>query len=125
MHVEVVPLSSILDKEMRDADSINKQTEKWLDQKWIEKENELEYFTKHQSFDAEWTKNQVLSCCMSDLQRIENFNLIHRIRDLVPCLILLGIALLLDIVVFKGIRGLIYALLKYRVCLNCAIYGEK
>ncbi|KAK8800299.1 hypothetical protein WA171_004933 [Blastocystis sp. BT1] len=115
MHVEVVPLSSIVDKEMRDADSINKQTEKWLDQKWIEKENELEYFTKHQSFDAEWTKNQ----------RIENFNLIHRIRDLVPCLILLGIALLLDIVVFKGIRGLIYALLKYRVCLNCAIYGEK
>ena len=60
MHVEVVPLSSIVDKEVRDMDAINKETEKWLDQKWIEKEKELEYFAKHQSYDAEWTKNQVL-----------------------------------------------------------------
>lgn len=59
MHVEVIPLSSIVDKELRDMETINKQTEQWLDRKWVEKEKELEYFTKHQSYDQEWTKNQV------------------------------------------------------------------
>ena len=49
----------------------------------------------------------------SDLQRIENFNLIHRIRDLVPCLTVWGFALLLDVVVFKSIHGFMYALLHY------------
>ena len=52
--------------------------------------------------------------------------MIHRIRDLVPCLTVLSIALLLDVVVFKGIRGLIYALLKYSCLFEfCAIYREK
>ena len=40
-------------------EQLNKEVESWLDRKWEEKEAELDYFAKHQTFDAKWTQNQV------------------------------------------------------------------
>ena len=59
LHVEVVPLTSLVSEGAHDLDQVNKEVETWLDRKWEEKEAELEYFTKHQTYDAQWTRNQV------------------------------------------------------------------
>ena len=38
---------------------VNKQVEKWLDERWQQKEKQMEYFVEHQKYDNEWTANQV------------------------------------------------------------------
>ena len=55
LHVEVVPLTSVADEGAHEVE----QVESWLDRKWEEKEKELDYFAKHQTFDSAWTQNQV------------------------------------------------------------------
>ena len=59
LHVEVVPLTSLVSEGAHDLDQVNKEVETWLDRKWEEKEAELEYFTKHQTYDDEWNVNRV------------------------------------------------------------------
>ena len=59
LHVEVVPLTSLVSEGAHDLDQVNKEVETWLDRTWEEKEAELEYFTKHQTYDVQWTRNQV------------------------------------------------------------------
>lgn len=59
LHVEVVPLTSLVDERAQEMEQLNKEVESWLDRKWEEKEAELDYFAKHQTFDAKWTQNQV------------------------------------------------------------------
>ena len=59
LHVNVIPLTSIINEEAKDLPEVNKQVEKWLDMNWEEKEKQMEYFVKHQKFDEKWTANQV------------------------------------------------------------------
>ena len=42
-----------------DLDSIVKCVEKWLDRSYQEKDQQMEYFIKHQQFDEEWEKHKV------------------------------------------------------------------
>lgn len=59
--MDVIPLTSIITEDAKDLSDVNKQVEKWLDTVWEEKERQLEYFTKHQKYDENWTVNQVWS----------------------------------------------------------------
>ena len=59
LHVNVIPLTSIVSKEARDMETINKEVEKWLDQTWVEKEKQLEFFAKNQRYDDSWNVNRV------------------------------------------------------------------
>lgn len=57
--MNVVPISDILSDDAKNMEEAGKEVEKWLDQSWIEKEKQLEYFTKHQTYDDEWNVNCV------------------------------------------------------------------
>lgn len=57
--MNVVPISDILSDDAKNMEEAGKEVEKWLDQSWIEKEKQLEYFTKHQTYDDEWNVNRV------------------------------------------------------------------
>lgn len=59
MHINVLPLTSIVSEDANDFETINKQVEAWLDQSWIEKEKQLEFFTKNQRYDDSWNVNRV------------------------------------------------------------------
>ena len=43
--MNVVPISDILSDDAKNMEEAGKEVEKWLDQSWIEKEKQLEYFT--------------------------------------------------------------------------------
>ena len=57
--MNVVPISDILSDDAKDMEQAGKEVEKWLDRSWIEKEKQLEYFTKHQTYDDDWNVNRV------------------------------------------------------------------
>lgn len=59
MHINVLPLTSIVSEDANDFETINKQVEAWLDHSWIEKEKQLEFFTKNQRYDDSWNVNRV------------------------------------------------------------------
>ena len=59
LHVNVVPISDSLSDDATDMESAGKEVEKWLDQSWMEKEKQLTYFTKHQTYDDDWNVNRV------------------------------------------------------------------
>ena len=59
MHINVLPLTSIVSEDAEDLETINKQVEAWLDNSWIEKERQLEFFTKNQRYDDSWNVNRV------------------------------------------------------------------
>ena len=95
--MNVVPISDILSDDATDMESAGKEVEKWLDQSWMEKEKQLTYFTKHQTYDDDWNVNR----------RVENFDFAHRLKDSYPWVILASVALFMDYVCFKGVNWVV------------------
>ncbi|OAO17137.1 hypothetical protein AV274_1163 [Blastocystis sp. ATCC 50177/Nand II] len=100
IHVNVVPISDILSDDAKNMEEAGKEVEKWLDQSWIEKEKQLEYFTKHQTYDDEWNVNR----------KVENFDFAHRVKDSIPWVGLALGALCLDYVCIKGVSWLYHSI---------------
>lgn len=59
MHVKVYPLTKIVSEQARSLEEISKEVQDWLDASWTEKERQMKYFAKHQTFDASWNVNRV------------------------------------------------------------------
>lgn len=55
----MIPLKDLLVEEATEMSDVNKQVEKWLDERWQQKEKQMEYFVEHQKYDDDWTANQV------------------------------------------------------------------
>ena len=108
LHINVYPLTKIVSEGAHDLDTISKEVQQWLDASWVEKEKQMDYFIKHQTFNNDWNINR----------KVENFNFPHRLRDSVRW-VLVGItAISLEILLMRGIiwtiRSIKAAL--YHVC---------
>ena len=118
LHINVYPLTKIVSEGAHDLDTISKEVQQWLDASWVEKEKQMDYFIKHQTFNNDWNINRVILCRRNDGQKVENFNFPHRLRDSVRW-VLVGItAISLEILLMRGIiwtiRSIKAAL--YHVC---------
>lgn len=60
----MIPITSIVSKESKDMETINKEVEEWLDKTWIEKEKQLDFFAKNQRYDDSWNVNRVSVCLL-------------------------------------------------------------
>ena len=40
-------------------EEVNRRVEKWLDDRWTEKEKQMDYFIEHQTFTDDWNRNRV------------------------------------------------------------------
>ena len=44
-----------------DFSTVSLKVEKWIDQRWVEKENEMECFINNQSFSGRWNEQRVIN----------------------------------------------------------------
>lgn len=58
MHVKVINVEDVV-KGADDLDSINQNVEQWLDTTFVEKDQQMDYFIKHQHWSSEWSENRV------------------------------------------------------------------
>ena len=59
MHIKVYPLTKIVSEQATSLEAISKEVQDWLDASWTEKEKQMKYFAKHQTFDESWNANRV------------------------------------------------------------------
>ena len=58
LHVRVVPVSELAEPDSP-LEEVVKRVEKWLDDSWVEKEAQMDYFIEHQAFTEDWKNNLV------------------------------------------------------------------
>lgn len=56
--MQVVAVSELIDPETP-LEEVSRRVEKWLDDRWTEKEAQMNYFIEHQTFTDDWNKNRV------------------------------------------------------------------
>lgn len=68
--MQVVAVSELIDPETP-LEEVSRRVEKWLDDRWTEKEAQMNYFIEHQTFTDDWNKNR----------KVEVWNRVRKLRD--------------------------------------------
>ncbi|KAK8811243.1 hypothetical protein WA538_005402, partial [Blastocystis sp. DL] len=71
IHYSKTPIVEIVPESVTDDEEMHRCVEKWLDERWVEKEREMQHFIDHGEFSDEWCENRVtyeysLSMCVRD-----------------------------------------------------------
>ena len=59
IHYSKTPIAEIVPEEVVGDEEIHRCVEKWLDERWVEKEREMQHFIDHGEFSEEWCQNRV------------------------------------------------------------------
>lgn len=71
IHYSKTPIVEIVPESVTDDEEMHRCVEKWLDERCVEKEREMQHFIDHGEFSDEWCENRVtyeysLSMCVRD-----------------------------------------------------------